>query len=244
MRNPFVPLLLVLGTLVWAGPVTVDVGEMPPLFAKDTGLVNRVVERALRLGGYEPTYRWWPVGRMLGQLEDDRLDVYLTPSNTAGQHNPHLFLLSARGVFFYKRSRQGTAPVSGWNDLAGKRVASVTNSPLRPQFEKAGIIVDEGPFETMFDKLDAGRVDFVSTADIGGLLTLKAKFPGRETEFDFSTFSYSEIKAGLFVKDKPGLRQLLEACAAGFAKMKDDGSLMQILKDVCGAEFYRRVKVY
>jgi len=227
-----------------AESVSIDIGEQPPLFSKSGGIVDQVVDRALRLSGWEPSFQWLPIGRMLTVLEEGRSQVYVTPSNTAGQKNPHVFLLSAQGVFFFKKDRMGSVSVKGLGDLEGKRVGTVTNSPLRPLFEKNGIIVDEGPFETMFDKLEAGRVDFVSTADVGGILTIQAKFPGREAEFDFTEFAYTEIKAGLFVQDKPELRRLLAACEAGFARMKEDGSLTRLLKQFFGAEHYRRVKVF
>lgn len=227
-----------------AEPVTIDIGEQPPLLTKGGGIVNQVVDRALRVAGWEPSFQWLPIGRMLAILEEDRSAVYVTPSNTAGQQNPHVFLLSAQGVFFFKKARMGSLPVTNLEDLAGKRVGTVTNSPLRPLFEKAGIIVDEGPFETMFTKLELGRVDFTATADVGGILTVKALFPGREAEFDFTSYSYSEIRVGLFVQDRPELRPLLEACVQGFAQMKQDGSLTRLLKDFFGSDHYRRVKVF
>jgi ABC-type amino acid transport substrate-binding protein len=242
---------LLLGLILWLGAaslsaeaIAVLVGEQPPLFSKNGGIVDQVVDRALRLGGWEPTFEWLPIGRMLATLEEDKASVYVTPSNTAGQQNPHVFLLSAQGVFFYKKSHMGNVSITRLEDLAGRRVGTVTNSPLRPLFEKAGIIVDEGPFETMFDKLEAGRVDFTSTADVGGILTIRAKYPGRESEFDFTDFSYTEIKAGLFVQDRPDLRKVLAACETGFARMKEDGSLTKLLKAFFGPEYYRRVRVF
>jgi len=227
-----------------AEPLFIDIGEQPPLLSKDGGIINQVVARSLSLSGYEVSFQWFPIGRMLVLLEENKSDLYVTPSNTAGQQNPHVNLLSARGVFFFKKSHMGTFVVSKLEDLAGKRVGTVTNSPLRPLFEKAGIIVDEGPFETMFDKLDAGRVDFTSTADVGGILTIQKKFPGRQAEFDFTDFSYTEIKAGLYAQDRPELRRILEACQIGFAKMKQDGSLNKLLQDFFGTEHYRKVKVF
>jgi hypothetical protein len=66
--------------------------------------------------------------------------------------------------------------------------------------------VDEGPFDTMFVKLDTGRVDFTSTTDVSGILTIKKMFPGRETEFDFTDLSYTEIGTGLYARDIPADR--------------------------------------
>ena len=96
----------------------------------------------------------------------------------------------------------------------------------------------------MFDKLDSGRVDFTSTADVGGILTIQKKFPGREAEFDFTDYSYTQIEAGLFVQDRPELKKVLEACKKGFERMKEDGSLTQLLKDFFGLKYYRRVTVF
>lgn len=244
MRSFFFSLSFLLVSLGLFGQVVrVDIGEQPPLLSAKGGLVNRVVEDALSRSGVKVEFNWLPIGRILTLLEDDRSDVYVTPSNTAGQQNPHIDLLSARGVFFFKKA-MGLPIVRKLEDLAGKRVGTVTNSPLRPLFEKAGIIVDEGPFETMFDKLDAGRVDFVSTADVGGILTIRAKYPSRGNEFDSTDFSYTEIKVGLYVKDRPELRSILEDCRRGFDAMKADGSLIHVLKDFFGPEHYRKVRVY
>jgi len=239
-------LLLVVfpGWAGFAGPLVIDIGEQPPLFSRTGGIVDTVVERALHTSGYEVAFRWWPIGRMLGRLDEGLSDLYVTPSNTPGQQNPHEFLLAARGVFFYKKSSKEPRSVTQWADLAGKRVGTVIHSPLRPMLEKAGAIVDEGPYEAMFDKLDTGRVDFTATADVGGLLTIAQRFPGKQAEFGFSDFAYSEIQAGLFAVDNPGGLAILAACRRGFDQMKNDGSLTQLLKDFFGAENYRRVKIY
>lgn len=244
MKRAIWPLFfLVVSSVAGAqAPVIIDIGEQPPLLSVHGGIVNRVVEAAMVRAAHRVEFRWMPIGRMLAVLEADASDLYVTPSNTAGQHNPHLDLLSARGVFFFKKGK--AAPVTNLNDLAGKRVGTVINSPLRALFEKAGIIVDEGPFETMFDKLDAGRVDFVSTADVGGILTIRAKFPNRVSEFDWTDFSYTEIRVGLYAKDSPELRVLLEDCRKGFLAMKADGSLTALLKDFFGPDHYQRVRVY
>ena len=119
-------------------------------------------------------------------------------------------------------------------------MATVINSPNTELFKKAGLVVDEGSPETWFDKLDLGRVDFTATADVGGILTIRKLFPGRESEFTFSDFSYSAIGAGLYAKDDP---ELLAAAKRGFAKIKADGSLEATLKGFFGADEWKRVKV-
>ncbi len=137
------------------------------------------------------------------------------------------------------RPRSSNGPI--WQESG---VATVTNSPLRPLLEKEGLIVDEGPSETMFDKLDAGRVDFAATADVGGLVAIRQHFPGRQDEFAFSDLSYSEIQTGLFAADTSGGRAILDACRRGFEKLKKDGALNRILKDFFGSEDYKRVKIF
>ena len=193
--------------------------------------------------GLTPGLNGWPIGRMLTLLQQDSLDVYVTPSNTPGQQNPHIDLLEARGVFFYMKAAFPGLSISKLEDLAGKRVATVVNSPLTPMLKKAGIIVDEGPLETLFTKLALGRVDFAATADVGGLLAIRHEFPGREEEFDFTDFSYSRISAGLYVKDRPELNVFLDALRRGFTMIKSDGSLDALLMDFFGPATWKRVKV-
>jgi hypothetical protein len=115
--------------------VTVSIGEQPPLLSAAGGIVNSVVQEALQRGGYEVAWDWLPIGRMLKSLEEDSLDRNVTPSNTPGQQLPHVDFLSARGVFFFKKAAMGGLKVAKLEDLAGKRVATVTNSPLKPLFE-------------------------------------------------------------------------------------------------------------
>ncbi len=224
--------------------VRIYLGDQPPLITEKGGIINLVAAEALRRGGYTASFEFLPIGRMLKSLEQDSLDLYITPTNTAGQHNPHVLFLAAKGVFFFLKSRSPRPLPSRIEDLAGKKVGTVTNSPLRAMFEKAGIIVDEGPFETMFQKLAAGRVDFVTTADVGGLLTISRQFPGREGEFDFTELSYTTIGAGLYAKPGSEGEAVLEAARKGFESMKADGTLARMLKEAFGSEYSPRVFVY
>jgi ABC-type amino acid transport substrate-binding protein len=236
--------LFLFGCLVTAETVKIAIGEQPPLLTESGGIVNLVIEEALSRGGYEVSFDWLPIGRILKLLENDALDIYVTPSNTPGQQNAHIDFLAANGVFFYLTKNTPKKKISSLGDLAGKTVGTVTNSPLKPMFEKAGIIVDEGPFETMFLKLDNGRVDFVSTADVGGLLTIRKTFPGREAEFDFTDFSYTVIATGLYVKPGNEGDALLNCARKGFTSMKADGTLNRMLRDFFGPVYASRVTVY
>ena len=237
--------LFLAGTVVVvsAQSVTVSIGEQPPLFSVDGGIINLVAQEALSRQGYAVKFEWLPIGRMLKSLESDNLDIYITPSNTPGQQYPHVDFLAARGVFFYLKAHFPGLRATKLQDLAGKRVGTVINSPLKALFEKYGIVVDEGPFETMFAKLEAGRVDFTATADVGGILTIRKQFPGREAEFEFTDFDYSEIRAGLFVKNTAANPNLLAACRAGFAAMKQDGTLVRLLQAFFGPVAASRVKI-
>ncbi len=238
-----VPVILSLALLAlpcFAESVTVTVGEQPPLFSRSGGIVDRTIGRALAAAGYEVAFEWLPIGRMLALLQQDSLGAYVTASNTPGQHNPHVDFLEARGVFFYKKARFPALKAERLEDLAGYRVATVVNSPNTPLFQKAGLLVDEGPYDTWFTKLDIGRVDFLATADVAGILTVKALFPGREAEFTFTDLSYSTIRAGLYAKDNPAL---LAAARAGFAAIRADGTLDAMLLDFFGQENWRRVRI-
>ncbi len=243
MRRLVAVLAALLAAELWSEPVEIAIGEQPPLLAKAGGIVDTVVARALARGGVASSFNWLPIGRMLKELQDDRLEVYVTPSNTPGQQNPHVHVLETQGVFFYKKARYPSDPVSSRADLAGKRVATVVNSPLRPMLEAAGATVDEGPFETMFTKLDVGRVDLTATADVGGLLSIKKEFPGREREFAFTEYSYMNIGAGLYVKDKADPKGILAAFRRGIDLMTADGSLQKMLVDFFGEEHWRKVRI-
>jgi ABC-type amino acid transport substrate-binding protein len=211
-------------------------GEQPGLFSSSGGIVDKVVVAALKAVGREVDFEWVPIGRMLTLLKQDSLDYYLSASNTPAQHNPHVDFLEARGVFFYKKARFPDLKAKSLEDLAGLCVATVLNSPNTPLFTEAGMIVDEGPYETWFNKLDLNRVDLVATADVGGILSIRRLFPGRESEFAFTEVAYSTIRAGLYAKNDPAL---LADVAAGFAKIRTDGSLESMLKEYFGASWHR-----
>jgi ABC-type amino acid transport substrate-binding protein len=227
-----------------AEKVAISIGSQPPLLAKDGGIVDLVIAESLRREGYEVEYEWLPIGRMLRMLENDSLEVYVTPSNTPGQQNPHVNFLAAKGVFFYLARNEPAVPMRRLEDLAGKKVGTVINSPLRAMFEAAGIVVDEGPFDTMFLKLETGRVDFVSTADVGGLLTIRRLFPGRESEFTFTDFAYMTIGTGLYARPGDRGARILESARRGFAAIKADGTLDRMLVSFFGPTYAKRVMVY
>ncbi len=243
MIKSFTVLFAFVASSLAAEIIDVTIGVQPPLFSPSGGIVDRVVAKSLEASGRQVRFNWLPVGRMLALLEKDGLDVYVTPSNTPGQGNPHVALLEARGVFFYKKARFPLLKVTRLEDLAGKLVATVTNSPLKASFEKAGILVDEGPIETMFKKLETGRVDFASTADVGGLLNIRKEFPGREGEFAFTDFAYGNIQVGFYVKNRPALLPFIAALKEGFARIKADGTLERMLVEHFGPENWRRVKI-
>jgi hypothetical protein len=56
--------------------------------------------------------------------------------------------------------------------------------------------VDEGPFETMFTKLDVGRVDLTATAACRGPPLHQERIPWTEREFAFTEYSYMNIGRG------------------------------------------------
>jgi ABC-type amino acid transport substrate-binding protein len=239
----FLILLLLSAAAICTGEgrrVTITVGEQPPLISENGGIVDRVIAGSLEAAGYTVKLEWIPIGRMLTLLGQGSLERYITASNTPGQDNPHIDFLTARGVFFYKKSRFPGLKASRMEDLAGRSVATVINSPNSRIFERSGLIVDETPNDTWFQKLDLGRVDFTATADVGGLLTIHRLFPGRESEFAFTEFAYTSIGAGLYAKDDP---KLLEAAKTGFAKLKADGKLELMLKEFFGESNWRLVKV-
>jgi ABC-type amino acid transport substrate-binding protein len=220
--------------------VTVYIGEQPPLFSPSGGIVDMAIVKALEAAGYRVRLEWLPIGRMLQLLQQDSLEVFISASNTPGQQHPHVPFLEAKGVFFYKKAAFPSFAPARLEDLAGKRVATVVNSPNTPLFAKAGMLVDEGPIETLFTKLDLGRVDFAATSDVGGILMVNRLFPGRGKEFGFTELSYSAISAGLYAKDNPAL---LAAARKGLAAIRSDGSLVRMLKDFFGAENWQRVRI-
>jgi ABC-type amino acid transport substrate-binding protein len=220
--------------------VTISIGEQPPLFSPAGGIVDRVVVASLAASGYQAEFEWLPVGRMLALLKEDSLELYVTASNTPGQQHAHLDFLEARGVLFYKKSRFPALGAKRLEDLKGYSVATVLNSPNTPIFKAAGLIVDEGSPETWFEKLDLGRVDFTATADVGGILTIQKLFPGRESEFAFTDFTYSTISAGLYAKSDP---ELLAAAKKGFERIKSDGKLDALLKGFFGAAHWKMVRI-
>jgi ABC-type amino acid transport substrate-binding protein len=242
MRSLMALLLLMTASAYLGAQRSVElfVGEQPPLISEGGGIVDRVVVASLAAAGYDARLTWLPIGRMLLLLKENSLEPYITASNTPGQQNPHVDLLEARGVFFYKKARFPDFQAKRLEDLAGYRVATVLNSPNTPLFRKAGLIVEEGPNDTWFEKLDMGRVDFTATADVGGLITIKREFPGRESEFAFTSFAYTTIGAGLYAKDDP---ELLAAVRKGFVSMRSDGSLERMLKEFFGQENWRLVRV-
>ena len=90
-------------SLVWfsiagtmAQTVQISIGEQPPLFSSKGGIIDIVVKESLARSGYTVQFNWYPVGRMLKILELNQAELYVTPSNTAGQQNPHVDLLAAR----------------------------------------------------------------------------------------------------------------------------------------------------
>lgn len=242
MNKPLAILALIVAVASYgqSQALVITIGEQPPLFSPAGGIVDMVISRALAVQGYEVKFDWLPIGRMLTLLQQDSLPVYITASNTPGQQTSHVDFLEARGVFFYKKARFPALKAERLEDLAGKRVSTVLNSPNTPLFQKAGIIADEGPYETLFTKLDIGRVDFTATADVAGILTIRQLFPGREGEFTFTELAYSTIRAGLYAKNDPAL---LDAARKGFAKIRADGSLEKMLKDFFGQENWRRVRI-
>ena len=79
------------GQTDWELPVVkVYAGDQPPLITEKGGIVKVVAVEALKRGGYTASIEFLPIGRMLKLLEQDALDVYITPTNTAAQHNPHV----------------------------------------------------------------------------------------------------------------------------------------------------------
>lgn len=114
-------------------------------------------------------------------------------------------------------------------DLSGRKVGALRGTGSVTRLAGTGAMTElSNDLESLFHKLDYGRVELVAAADLTGLETARRVMPASLPFLRYAPFYHSPIDL-IFSKDHPESKRLMAAFGAGLAKIKADGSYLAIV---------------
>ncbi|MCP5372238.1 MAG: transporter substrate-binding domain-containing protein [Hyphomicrobiales bacterium] len=136
-----------------------------------SGIYVDIVRDMARRADLALEFQEVPFRRALKLMEDGRADIMVGPNRTPEREGYLYFLdvpLTAEAKAFY--GRPGSAPVAGYGDLAGKRIAVLRGATYFPPFDGDAALskVETADYPTAVRLVAGGRVDLVVMPELLG----------------------------------------------------------------------------
>lgn len=117
--------------------------------------------------------------------------------------------------------------------LKDKTIGCQFGAGMIPVYQKAGLIVDlNDSLKANFRKLQAGRIDFLSTIDLTAKKIINDQFSQRESEFSMLVFN--RVLGGLTVKKGSLAQDAFDEYKKGFKAIREKGIYLKILEEFYG----------
>lgn len=239
-------LLAILGTLALVAPessgaeegLEVLVTEYPPFMGESgtKSLWCELVEAAFARVGISATFVSRPLERIKSDVAYGIMPVFLNSTLVISPEEAPKLLVGERPmiyaeiVLFY--------PVSAFPkgftlhspaELAGRRVGALRGTGSVTRLTAAGAAFElSNDLDSLFLKLDKGRLEMVAVADITGLETMRRVLPDSGESYRYTTFYKSPIDL-VFSRLHPRGPALQAGFSAGLARIKADGTYLSIV---------------
>lgn len=215
-----------------------------PLASKDLpgfGLFPDIVAASFKEVGQPVEFQMYPFNRIVPMVKQGELLGALSPiGNFAGEEGKTVVyerpVITGALVFFYVKSKFPSGiDVHSPDDLAKLakyKIGILRGAPQQPLLEQKGLKLEEvAEEESDFQKLAAGRIDLVSTADLIGLYLLRQlKIEGVAVSDPVLMLPMTVV----FSKANPRSDQLAKDLSRGFEAAKTNGTLTKVLEKYYG----------
>lgn len=228
-------LLLLISDVVFGKPVILRANESLPYWSKTlphNGLGGELVEAISRAGGVESTIEFVPLKRMIEDTTDNNLGnpVFYMDNQDFAAIIP--IAITQVGLYYYNPLHDKQVTFNSLNDLKGFRVGALSGTVTdRAIFEQAGIIFETSySQESLFKKLQHGRLDFVLELDLVGQQTIAEIFPAERKNFAVIALPKSVSPIAIMLdKNYPNVDNIAYRYRQGLAKIIKDGSYSEII---------------
>ena len=224
-----------------AAPILrLDANEAPPFFAKALpldGMAGEIIHTIAKAAGLQADIQFKPLNRM---IQNDR-------NNDLG--NPKFFMRNQNfsaiipvgvyhvSVFHYLPNHRHRPNIRSLSDLKGYKVGLLKGTLVdRGVFQNSGISIEESySQESLFKKLQKGRIDLVIAVDLIGKSIISRLFPFDKDEFgsDLIAKSASPI-AILLAEELPDGKRTGSKLMRALQKIRSNGEYEAILKKYYG----------
>lgn len=227
--------LLLSSGVVFGNPVILRANESVPYWSKNlphNGFGGELVEAISRAGGVESTIEFTPLKRMIEDSTDNNLGnpVFYTDNQDFAAIIP--IAITQVGLYYYNPLHDKQVTFKSLGDLKGFRVGALSGTITnRAIFEQAGIIFETSySQESLFKKLQHGRLDFVLELDLVGQQTIAKIFPAERKNFEVIALPKSVSPIAILLdKNSPNVENIAYRYRQGLAKIIKDGSYRDII---------------
>ncbi len=221
-----------------AKTIKLATGEYPPYASAEMpgyGCVTEIVSATLKEMGVTPDYIFYPWKRCERTVELGKIWATFPYSVTEKRTRDFLFsdvlLVTSTNFFFYKKR----TPKFKWDTLADLKpytIGGVLGYYYKAEFEKAKLIVDYAPSETMtLKKLIHDRVALAPLDEAVGWNLIKKHFPEELINIGMAEKAHETSGNYLMVsKSYPDSENLLNRFNNALNTIKHNGIMTMILK--------------
>ena len=213
--------------------------NFPPLSAPELsgyGLLPQAVSESLKEKNYNIKYKFLPMARLISNLKNEKIKIAFINKLEVDTDKYYMKILhNSKVVFFYKKSKfPKKLNFSDLSEVAKYRLGVVRGAPTIDSFKKAGIIIELATDETNnFKKLQAERVDLVSTVDSFGWYTLK-KIKENLKDFAVTNLTFDTDTVIAISKSTSDGIQIFKDISEGYETIKRNGKLIRIFETYFG----------
>ena len=227
--------LLLIGKVAFGKPVILKANESLPYWSKTlphNGLGGELVEAISRAGGVESTIEFVPLKRMIEDTTDNNLGnpVFYMDNQDFATIIP--IAITQVSLYYYNPLHDKKVTFNSLKDLKGFRVGALSGTMTnRAIFEQAGVIFETSySQESLFKKLQHGRLDFVLELDLVGQQTIARIFPDERKNFAVIALPKSVSPIAIMLdKNYPNVDNIANRYRQGLAKIIKDGSYNEII---------------
>lgn len=220
--------------------IIIAVHNYPPYYnQKGQGMMTEIYRAVFGRVGINAVIQTYPIKRGIAFLFENHVDAFspghilLTPEDQGKAVWENSFIV-AMVMIYYKPHMKEPFHYSSLEDLRGKKVAGLVNSPYIEEYKKHGVILY--PVETpqqMIRMVRRGYVDFYVNTLLSGLIQIKNEFPDEVENFDY--FVWDQLECSLaFNRSGPKTDKYLTAFKKGLDQVKKDGTYIRLMEQYWG----------
>lgn len=226
--------------LIAGEKITIAAHNYSPYYNQDAkGMMTEVYQAAFGRVGVDAVIEMYPIKRGLTFLFSHAVDAFspghiLMDSEMKKKSEWVNSFIVAMVMIYHKPQHKQEFVFNSMEDLRGRRIACLVNSPYLELYRKHGVIVYQvqTPHQ-MIQMVRRGNVEFYVNTLLSGLVQIQTEFPDEAANFDY--FIWNRLVCSLAVsKTNPNAQKWLALFREGLARIKDDGTYIRIHENYWG----------